>query len=116
MLNTDNKFGVFNKTTHILHQTLEPAKQFDNLEDAKKWFFTDQALAVHDSTCTQLEWELIENKKLKYTMAWGTKGTPGIKPEEDWTGQYDKQKLDLINSNSWAKNHYITERSKEHLF
>lgn len=116
MPNTDNKFGVFNKLTHILHQSTNPINQFGNVEDAKKWFFTDQALMVHDETCTQLEWALIDNSKLKYTMAWGTKGTPGITPTEDWAGQYEKQKADLTHSNNWANNSYHTERSKDHLF
>jgi len=115
MTNTDDKFGVFNKRTHILHQLVDPAKTLTNVEEAKQWFFHDPALAVHDETCTLLEWVLLENTKLKYTMAFGTKGTP-VTESEDWAGQYETQKAALIEANGWAKNTYRTERSEDHLF
>jgi hypothetical protein len=116
LTNIPNNFGVFNKRTHILSQTTLHKESFSNTNDAKKWFFTDLALSVHEDTCTKLEWQLFDNNKLIYTMAWGTKGDPNILPDDDWAGIYHRRKKELMDQKQWARNPYITEIVDSHLF
>ena len=125
MANSDNTFGTFNKKTQILTQiddgtTGWPATwsaiNFANIDEAKSFFYTADALAVFEECCTELQWILVDNQKLKYTMAFGTKGTTGIAEADDWAGQFNSRKTALINANNWAKNGYTTEEVDSHLF
>ena len=110
------KFGIFNKRTHILSSVSDPTPTFKDVDSAKNWFFTQEALDVHDDTCAKLEWTLIENNRLKYTMAWTTNGDPKVRPEDDFAGIYDSQKRELTQKERWSNNHYHTEVSSDHLF
>ena len=125
MPNSDNTHGTFNKKTQILTQrddgtTAWPATwsaiDFANVDEAKSFFYTADALAVFDECCTELQWSLVDNQKLKYTMAFGTKGTPGIAEADDWAGQFNSRKTALIANANWDNNPYTTEESEDHLF
>ena len=119
MPNSDNQFGTFNKRTQILTQVDDGSTALQNFADvdvAKSWFYTADALTVFDECCTELQWSLVDNQKLKYTMAFGTKGTPGIAKADDWAGQFNSRKTVLIDSNDWSNNPYTTEDSTDHLF
>lgn len=94
----------------------DPTPTFKDVDSAKNWFFTQEALDVHDDTCVKLEWTLIENNRLKYTMAWTTNGDPKVRPEDDFAGIYDSQKRELTQKERWSNNHYHTEVSSDHLF
>ena len=119
MTNSDNKYGTFNKVTHVLTQIdhgLKGPQNFTDVNAAKSWFYTDSALVVFDDCCTELVWTVLDNQKLKYTMAFGTKGTPDIRHEDDWGAQFLSRKTSLRDSNNWAKNPYHTEKVDSHLF
>jgi len=136
MTNSDNLFGVFNKKTCIYSQvtcidighpygpevfavdvTAAPIAptNFASVAEAKSWFFTDAALAVHDECCTQLQWALVGTTGLKVTMAFGTKGVQ-IAAADDWSEQYNSRKASLLNSNNWAKHYWTFTETSDHLF
>ena len=127
MTNSDNAFGVFNKRTQILTQIdlsnpygENPIVTFANVTEAKNHFYTSDAQTVFDECCTQLQWAL-ENDgngdatKLKYTMAFGTKGG-NITEANDWAGQFNSRKQALLDSSGWTANGYTTAESNSHLF
>jgi hypothetical protein len=129
MTNSDNAFGTHNKRTQILTQVqdlgydkwdgsdaTQPIQNFSDVDTAKAWFYTADALTVFNECCTELQWFVVDNQKLKYTMAFGTKGTPGIAEADDWTGQFNSRKQALIDSNGWVRNPYSTAESSDHLF
>ena len=133
MPNSDNTQGTFNKKTQILSQTpneytrwdsdtstrvpvTDPLQNFATVDDAKSWFYTADALTVFDECCTELQWSVVDGQKLKYTMAFGTKGTSDIPEADDWAGQFNSRKTTLINDDNWANNPYTTEEVDSHLF
>jgi hypothetical protein len=115
MPNSDNTYGTFNKRTSILSQTIESPITFADVATAKSHFYKAEALAVFDECCTQLEWAIVDSTKLKYTMAFGTKGG-NIAAADDWAGQFNSRKTTLINSNGWGNNAYSSEEVDSHLF
>jgi hypothetical protein len=118
MTNSDNRYGTFNKRTQVLSQVDDGSTAFTTfatVAEAKSFFYTDNALAVFDECCTELQWALEGSTGLKYTMTFGTKGG-NISESDDWTGQFNSRKTSLINSNNWAKNSYTTAESNSHLF
>jgi len=119
MTNSDNTHGTYNKLTQILSQIDDGSTALTDHADvaaAKSFFYTADALTVFDECCTELQWSVVDNTKLKCTMAYGTKGTAGIAAADDWAGQYNSRKTALIDSSGWANNGYTTEESSDHLF
>ena len=119
MPNSDISYGTFNKRTQILSQYDDGSTVLENFADveaAKSWFYTDDALTVFDECCTELQWSVVDNQKLKYTMTFGTKGTANISEADDWAGQFNSRKTALIDAGNWAKNSYTTEEVDSHLF
>jgi hypothetical protein len=119
MPNSDNQYGTFNKRTQILSQIDDGSTALENFADvetAKSWFYTANALTVFDECCTELQWSVVDSQKLKYTMTFGTKGTPNIAPADDWADQFNSRKQALMDSNGWANNGYTTEEVDSHLF
>ena len=119
MTNSDNTYGTYNKKTQILSQIDDGSTALTNHADvaaAKSFFYTADALTVFDECCTELQWSVVDNTKLKYTMTFGTKGTAGIAEADDWAGQFNSRKTALIDSDGWANNPYPTEESSDHLF
>jgi len=110
MPNSDNLFGTYNKNTKIISQPSHDwatKQSFADTDAAKTFFFTDEALAVIDECCTNVQWALVaddngDNTQLKYTFDFGTKGA-GTAPGDDWAEQYNTRKTALINSNGWIK-------------
>jgi hypothetical protein len=126
MTNTDNTYGTFNKRTQILTQINPDFKaEFNNIPyvfttfatvaEAKLYFYTDAALAVFNECCTELQWSLVDNTGLKYTMTFGTKGG-NVAAADDWAGQFNSRKTALINAKNWVKNPYQTQEADSHLF
>ena len=79
MTNSDTTFGTHNKITHIYTQHDDGSTALINFADtaaALAYYFTDEALAVFDECCTQLQWALVDAQTLKYTMAFGVVEDP----------------------------------------
>ena len=107
MPNSDNTYGTHNKQTKIISQ-IDDGSTFANVNEAKAFIFTDEALTVMDECCTVLEWALQadgngDNTQLKTTFAFGTKGDPNIAEADDWAAQYNTRKTTLINAGGWTK-------------
>ena len=110
MPNSDTTYGTHNKQTKIISQTYDGSTaltSFANVDAAKSFYFTDDALTVIDECCTVLEWALVadergDNTQLKTTFAFGTKGS-GTPEADDWAEQYNSRKTILRNANGWAK-------------
>jgi hypothetical protein len=118
MTNSANTYGTFNKRTQTLSQVDDGSTAlatFDTADEAKSFFYTTEALAVFDECCTELEWTVIDNNKLKNTITFGTKGGV-IDPSDDWAGQFNSRKTALINAGNWSQNPYTTAESEDHLF
>ena len=116
MTNSDNAFGTYNKQTQILSQADESNLQnFADVDAAKSWFYTADALAVFDECCTELQWAIVDGTKLKYTMTFGTKGA-GTTAADDWAGQFNSRKDALMSAETWSNNGYTGVKSEDHLF
>ena len=79
MTNSDTTFGTHNKITHIYTQVDDGSTALINFADtaaALAYYFTDEALAVFDECCTELQWVVIDDTILKYTMAFGVVEDP----------------------------------------
>jgi hypothetical protein len=116
MTNLDNLYGVFNRISGIYSQvpiTNNPLKMFASVDEAKSFFHTDAALAVHNECCTELLWALEGSTQLKRTMAFGIKKND--KEEVHWADQFNLRKNQLMNKNQWAKNIYTFKIVKSHL-
>jgi len=105
MTNPDNTFGTFNKITHIAAQPYDGSTALTTFADvaaAKAHFFTADAITIFDETCTELQWEVINDARgdatsLKWTMTFGTKGTDT--PEaDDWAAQHLTRKQAKIDA------------------
>ena len=128
MPNSDNLFGTYNKRTSLFSQIPDGSTAltvFADTDAAKAHFFTDEALAVWNETCTTLQWELFApqadnlNTSLKVTFDFGTKGTPDIAESDDWAGQYLSRKTALTDVDNWFKNSLRTMMETDrtdHLF
>jgi hypothetical protein len=105
MPNSDNTYGTFNKRTHILSQIDDGSTALQNFADvdaAKSYFYTTDALSVWETNCTNLQWALVadgngDNTKLKITFDFGTKGGQ-IDPADDWAELYNTAKTNLIDT------------------
>ena len=129
MPNSDNTFGTYNKQTRILSQIDDGSTAMTihaDVDAAKSFFYTADALTVFDECCTNIQWALVaetsphrhdgDNVKLKLTFDFGTKGTAGITTADDWSGQYNSRQSALATDDNWANNQHTTEESTDHLF
>ena len=124
MPNSDNTFGTFNKRTKIISQKDDGSTAltvFSNVNEAKAFIFTDDALTMLDECCTVLEWALVaddngDNTKLKTTFAFGTKGV-GTAEADDWAEQYNTRKTNLKDANNYVKLSigFLFEDSSDHI-
>ena len=88
MPNSDNQDGVHNKKTDIYTRGAnDDGGTYSSVDEAKAHLFSAAALTVIDECCTQVQYELVDNKTLKMTYAFGTKGT-GTAEADDWTNQF----------------------------
>ena len=126
MTNSDTSYGLHNKITHIHTQNDDGSTALINFSDtdaALAYYFTDEALAVFNECCTQLEWALVDSNTLKYTMAFGVvedAGTAG------WGDTFLSRKAALkqqhlddstvvgFYKDTWPS--YVVATSEDHLF
>ena len=127
MPNSDTQDGVHNKMTKEIkyyHAVADyeggnpvaetvigniVAQSFSgNVETAKAHFFHADALTNNDTNGTQLDYAITaDGKGIKFTIAFGTKGTAGIAEADDWADTWETTKASLI-----AANKYVNVRSE----
>ena len=119
MTNSDNTYGTFNKITQIYTQNDDGSTALINFGDvaaAQDHYFTEEAMAVFNECCTQLEWALVDGETLKFTTAFGViadAGTPG------WSDTFLSRKQALIDSDGFTKSvwpAFTSATSESHLF
>ena len=118
MANSDNTYGLHNKATREFRiwydsgenrSDIVPQSFGGNVETAKNFFFTTEALAVFDETSTQIQYAITaDGNGLKITNAHGTKGAPDQAEADDWSAQFTSRKNALIGSNGWIKSTALT--------
>ena len=96
MANSDNTFGTFNKKTQILSQVDGSSTNHADVDAAKSFFYTAEALTVFDECCTEIQWSVVDSTKLKCTMTFGTKGDGDIAEADDWAETFNTRKTALI--------------------
>lgn len=119
MPNADNTYGTFNKLTKILSQVDDGSTvltNFADVEEAKNFFFHSDALTVFDECCTELQWVVVDNQKLKYTMTFGIKEDRNIEEGNDWAEEYRTRLNAFSDAGTLANNPYTEEESTDHLF
>ncbi len=137
MANSDNTFGVFNKQTVIYKEQNYTAAQngdkewttknqswSNNVETAKSYMLTDDALNCINTNGTQIQWAIVESgNALKMTIAFGAKADPSA---DEWAALYKTQSDSLNSAGNWYKpandgsrgtGHNVhAETSDDHLF
>ena len=130
MTNNDTLFGTFNKHTNIIEQVSDGSSAFHtfaNVDEAKAYYFTDKALAVFDSRCTNLQWALVadddgNNTKLKYTYDFGTRADKIDSPDNDNAGLFKSEMTAIQNEGGtympqwFAHGNVRVTNSTDHLF
>ena len=85
---------------------------FENLQEAKDWFFTASAQKLSADYCLKVQWALVQdengnNTKLKKTEEWGLDGSAQV---------YNNKKIELIDANNWMSNIFYHDTTDNHLF
>ena len=99
--------------TFVLAKTV-----FANTNDAINYFFTDDAQAVMNETCTTLQWALVDDDdslatSLKRTFEFGVIADASA---EQWAEAYNRRMKALQDADGWGQNIYTTTASDSHLF
>ena len=123
MPNSDNQDGVFNKITKEIrfYKRLEDssdeviAQSFSgNVETAKSTMLHADALTNNDTNGTQLEYAITaDGNGIKFTIAFGTKGTPEIAESDDWADTWTTTKDSLVAADKWIKATTYTRTEKD---
>ena len=133
MPNSDNQDGVFNKITKEIkfYKPVGDSRSEDasdeviaqsfggNIETAKSHFFHPDALTNNDTNGTQLDYAITaDGNGIKFTIAFGTKGTGTA--EDDWTATWTTTKDSLVGANKWvnvrAEQYWTAADATPHLF
>ena len=119
MPNSDTQDGVHNKITKEIrfYKKLEDssdeviAQSFSgNVETAKSTMLHADALTNNDTNGTQLEYAITaDGNGIKFTIAFGTKGTAGIAESDDWADTWTTTKDSLVAADKWIKPTYVID-------
>jgi hypothetical protein len=114
MPNSDTQDGVHNKITKEIRyyrtanddgaEEVVTQSFSGNVETAKSAILHADALTSNDTNGTQLEYAITaDGNGLKFTIAFGTKGTAGIAESDDWADTWTTTKDSLIAADKWVK-------------
>ena len=116
MANSDNAFGTFNKITKVLYLKEYPngessasnvSQSFGgNVETAKSYFLTDEALACINDNGTRVQFAITaDGNGLKWTVDFGI---PNNNADDSWAKKYKDTKKTLTDNNGWVKQEILT--------
>ena len=109
MTNSDTTYGVHNVAYHLYMEhdgagDTQKTNLFNNVEDAKAYFFHADALAMFETNCTWLGWRLPQegidagiSGSLIMARGFGTKG-PGTAAGDDWADHFSADKQALVDA------------------
>ena len=110
MPNSDTTYGLHNKATRIIYQkvvaddssTSNVSQSFSgNVENAKAFFLTDDALACCNDNATQIQYAITDDGNgLKWTIAYGIKANES---DKSWAKTYSDTKATLVAADNWGK-------------
>ena len=109
MPNSDNQDGVFNKITKEIRfydgsEAVVTQSFGGNVETAKAHFFHADGLTNNNTNGTQLDYAITaDGNGIKFTIAFGTKGTAGIAESDDWAATWATTKDSLQAADKWIK-------------
>ena len=109
MPNSDTEYGVYNKQTKEIRfydesEAVVTQSFGGNVETAKAHFFHADGLTNNDTNGTQLDYAITaDGNGIKFTIAFGTKGTAGIAESDDWADKWTTTKDSLIAADKWIK-------------
>ena len=113
MTNLDTAYGVFNKVSKEVKimqksdNTVVTQSFGGNVETAKNFFFTADALNCFNTNATQLSWAITDDGNgIKFTIAFGVPKDPNQTP---WADAYKNTKQSLQDANNWIKSTAISE-------
>jgi hypothetical protein len=103
---------MFTKIFSQISDGSTPLIVFANVDEAKSYFFSADALSCIDSHTSQVAYQLVadengDNTKLKKTEGFDTSGIGET---------YNTVKTALIEAGNWGINGYTIEDSTDHLF
>ena len=109
MPNSDTAYGLFNKISKEIKQwkthSEDPdsvvEQNFADVDAAKSFFLTDDAVALFEDNATQLSWaKTDDNHGLKFTIAFGT---PTDSSQTHWGELWRTGKTALADANNFFK-------------
>ena len=105
MSNSDTAHGVYNKQSreikiYDLKDNSVVTQSFGgNVETAKNFFFTADALNCFNTNATQLAWAITDDGNgIKFTIAFGVPSNPAATP---WAEVWKTTKESLQTANNW---------------
>lgn len=118
MVNNYTAFGTYNKKSVLFTQQDDgstPLINFANITEAKNYFLTAEAQAVHNDCCTELQWAIVDSTNLKVTYTFGVKEDPDA---EQPAVEFHRRKDALRSSDpqGWMATPYLSEEVETHLF
>lgn len=128
MANSDTAYGVFNKISREVkildngNNSIVTQSFGGNVETAKNFFYTADALACFDTNATQLSWAITDDGNgIKFTIAFGIHKDPAATP---WADAWKNTKQSLTDANNWIKSasynaetqYWKSESVDSHLF
>lgn len=126
MIESQHKFGTFNKRTVIRRQPDDGStvwQIFSTVQEAKDYFMSPTLQTIHEECCANLQYALISDDNgdatiLKVTFDFTTKGDSNIAPDDDYAGQYDIRKSadNQPDPNKAVLEIIYDTNSSEHLF
>ena len=116
MANSDTAYGVYNKITkeykivNVNDSSFKSQSFSGNVETAKSYFFTDDALACFNTNATQLQWAITDDGNgVKFTIAFGV---PADASATAWADAWRNTKTSLQNANNWVKDSAVGTNEK----
>lgn len=137
MANSDTAYGIYNKISREVKiytveglGSISPADTVvtqnfgGNVETAKSYFFTDDALNCFNTNATQLAWAITDDGNgIKFTIAFGVPKDPNQTP---WADAWSTTKQSLQTAKNWVKTsayeyksepmHWKSTATDSHLF
>ena len=107
MANSDTNYGLYNKHSREIkiyrcdNNEVKAQNFGGNVETAKSFFFTDDALDCFNTNATQLAWAITDDGNgIKFTIAFGIPKNPA---STSWADAWKNTNQSLQDAGNWIK-------------